>query len=458
MEELDKNIIAVQNSTKTRFKYFLKWHDFLRLHLHWYYSWHIRPYSSAVHYSISLIFVTASLFGILGSSGISKAAVDYLNPDKNISSRNSVTVDKKSIKSSIDETALVSQNIPDEKIQTLIEQVSRLATNEMLKTVASEFSDIKNLSSEETQNEIKSTIETSLAKDDSVKALLQSISTGNDSNKTALASLSSLLAKVASESTLITLAGQIETGLAKEETLNKIYTKLESNLGREETLKEISAKLESGLAKEGTLSEMNSKMETGLVKDETLTEGIDNLLLRLDAIESALSGTLNVSVANWISSITISNFPTDFPSSSSTRSQEQVGADYFNRSENFDLWALRKGYGNTYFSGEVTNPTPAAGPAEVGRLTVPAGHTYYLNQISLSSTGTRNNVYKILLLTGGSETFRDKIGFSATDTRILPYAKKLIAGEQIRITIEGVSTPNGVSTISVSYLDLPWEE
>lgn len=458
MEELDKNIIAVQNSTKTRFKYFLRWHDFLRLRFHWYYNWHTRPYSSAVHYGISLFFVVAGLYGTLGYSGITRAAVDYLTPNKNLSSLTSVIADQKSLKPSTSEETSASNNISDEKIQTLIEQVSVLATNEMLKTVAAEFSDIKTLSSEATQNEIKNSIETSLAKDDSVKALLQSISTGNDSNKTALASLSSLLAKVASESTLITLADQIETGLAKEETLNKIYTKLESNLGREETLKEISAKLESGLAKEGTLSEMNSKMETGLAKDETLTESIDSLLLRLDAIESALSGTLNVSVANWISSITISNFPTDFPSSSSTRAQEQVGDDYFNKSENLDLWALRKGYSKSYFSGEITNPTPTAGPAEVGRLTVPAGHTYYLSQISISSTGTRKNVYKILLLIGGSETLQDKVGFSETDVRILPYAKKLIAGEQVRVTIEGVSTPNGVSTISVSYIDLPWTE
>lgn len=407
MEELDKNIIAVQNSTKTRFKYFLKWHDFLRLHSHWYYKWHTRPYSSAVHYVISLFFVAAGLYGILGYSGITRAAVDYLSPNKNISPSNSVIADPKPSKPSTSEEASASKNISDEKIQTLIEQVSVLATNEMLKTVASEFSDIKTLSSEQTQNEIKNTIETSLAKDDSIKALLQSISTGNDLNKTDMANLSSLLAKVASESTLATLTG---------------------------------------------------KSETGLAKDETLTEGTDSLLLRLDAIKSALSGTLNVSVANWISSITISNFPTDFPSSSSTRAQEQVGDDYFNKSENFDLWALRKGYSKSYFSGEVTNPTPAAGPAEVGRLTVPAGHTYYLNQISVSSTGTRNNVYKILLLIGGSETFQDKVGFSGTDVRILPYAKKLIAGEQIRVTIEGVSTPNGVSTISVSYLDLPWTE
>lgn len=75
-----------------------------------------------------------------------------------------------------------------------------------------------------------------------------------------------------------------------------------------------------------------------------------------------------------------------------------------------------------------------------------------------TSSSAKNNIYKILLTTSGHEVFSDKVIFTGTDTRLLPYAKKLISGEQIRVTIEGVPSPNGISTLSISYFDLPWTE
>ena len=453
MEDLDKKIIAVQKSTRTlfRFRYFLQMHNFFRLRFPWYYRWHTQPISSVVHYIALALFLAGGTFIIMGHTDITEAAISFFGVGNPVPTESPVAATPA-------QTTTPAPDNSDQKIQDLIDQVSRLATNETLKTVASEISGLETLSSEETQNEIKNKIETNLAKDDSVKALLNSINSGNGVSKTALADLASLLAKVASDSTLVTLTDKLETGLAKEETLSKIYDKLVSDPSREATLQEISTKLEA-LATDSTLSEVKSKMESGLAKDATLTDGITDLLSRLTAIETALSDTLSVSVSNWITAITISNFPTDYPSTSSTRAQEQVGNDYFNRSENLDIWALRKGYSKIYLSGEVTNPTPAIGTIEVGRLAVPAGHTYYLDQISFSSTGTKNNLFKILLTAAGApEELSDKFGFSAIDTRSLSYSKKLAAGEQIRVTIDGVSNPNGTSTISIYYLDLPWVE
>lgn len=67
---LDIKIIAIQKSTKTSFKIFNLIHNHLRTKWHWYYKWHLSPFSNIFHYTI-LMLVVASVasYGMLSFGG-----------------------------------------------------------------------------------------------------------------------------------------------------------------------------------------------------------------------------------------------------------------------------------------------------------------------------------------------------------------------------------------------------
>jgi len=63
-DELERNIIAIQRSTKVNFPPLAQLHNFFRTKSSWYYSWHLKSYAGFVHVILLLIYlaILASIF------------------------------------------------------------------------------------------------------------------------------------------------------------------------------------------------------------------------------------------------------------------------------------------------------------------------------------------------------------------------------------------------------------
>ncbi|MBI3495028.1 hypothetical protein HY065_00155 [Candidatus Berkelbacteria bacterium] len=60
LQKLDAQIIKITQSTRTALPLFIPIHDWLRLHLQWYYNWHINQFASTIH---QIIFLLAVMIG-----------------------------------------------------------------------------------------------------------------------------------------------------------------------------------------------------------------------------------------------------------------------------------------------------------------------------------------------------------------------------------------------------------
>lgn len=67
ISDLDKQIRAVQASTKTTFAVFISIHNYLRMHLGWYYSWHTKSYANNIH--LLIFYFTLVLISLLIING-----------------------------------------------------------------------------------------------------------------------------------------------------------------------------------------------------------------------------------------------------------------------------------------------------------------------------------------------------------------------------------------------------
>lgn len=355
----------------------------------------MRQYSHSVHLCILVGTIAFSTYLIFSSYSQITVADEYNSPVATATD-------------SPDTKSVSTANNASTETSVLLQELSKLATDETVKTIADQIGSVSTLSSEQTQKEIRDKIETNLAKESSLLALIADIRHGNADNQTVLFDLSNLLSKAATESTLTTLV---------------------------------------------------SKYETGLAKDASIQQMILDLSTRLDEVNQKLAGSLSVSVSNWVTSISITNFPTNYPSSSTERVQDIVGTDYFNKSEDFKSWSLRKDYGRTAFSGEIANPK--TGPeVQALKITVPAGHTYYVYRIAFASASSdKNTNFKIYYKpSGGGESGVGKIVIPSPDTKNLDYDKKLKESDEFRLTIEPITTASSTSTATIFYYDLPWVE
>lgn len=386
---------AIHLSTRTLFKRFCWLHHSLRQKYRWYYNWHLRPNSSLVHWVTIFLVIIGLEYGFLNFFKPSKAA--FSQP---------TSATSQPIISQSPETLDTSKL--EAKIDILGEQISQLATNETVDTIQQELGDFPGLSSESTQIQIRDKIESNLAKDNNLIELLNRLGKGETPNQTLISSLSSLLAKTSTEA---------------------------------------------------TLSALLNKTETGLAKDETLQNSSESMNKNLAIIIEKLTGNLNTSISNWISSIAISNFPGDFPSSSIERGQEVVGSEYFQRTEDFYVWASRHSYGKIAFSGEIANPS--SGEKAFLSLKVPVNHTYYLTALYLSSTSSQSNNVKIYSTPSGeARSYVDRIIYDKKDSRTFSFAhpRKVSARDVYELVLYGENGASGTSTANIYYIDLPWEE
>ena len=62
IEELERKLIRIQQSSGTRWPRFLRLHNWMRMHSRIYYHWHTSVAANPVHVSLITIFVIAAAF------------------------------------------------------------------------------------------------------------------------------------------------------------------------------------------------------------------------------------------------------------------------------------------------------------------------------------------------------------------------------------------------------------
>lgn len=65
IEDLDRKIAAIQNSTRTTFLIFTHLHNYFRMKYKWYYYWHLKSQANFVHIFILIILLTLSLLKLI---------------------------------------------------------------------------------------------------------------------------------------------------------------------------------------------------------------------------------------------------------------------------------------------------------------------------------------------------------------------------------------------------------
>jgi len=406
MKDLDQKILDIQKSTRTLFKMFLPLHDKLRLRSRLYYNWHLNWFSSPVHYSIGFLFLLAIIYSIVSAYGIVGASKRKSNDIASTNIGKETNDPGTNLTPSESDNTAQNTSIVDEKVLGQIGQISQIATNEIVKIISEKMAPLPFLSSENTQTQIKNIIESDLAKDKNIITMINKIDSQSQINETLYSDLSSAIAKISTEATLEALNEKIETGLAKDETIQLLTEQLSSDMSD---------------------------------------------------LKKALSETLTVSISNWAASYTISNFPSDYSSSSTERSQEQIGKEYFQRSEGFFAWAVRQNYGKTAHSGRIDIPT--SGQTKILDLATPANHTYYATQISFSSINEKDNWFSVNFKPiDGDENNVAEITYEKTGTYVQDFNKKIKTGEYLQIIMNGVKDSKGTSSATINYIDLPWEE
>ncbi len=233
-------------------------------------------------------------------------------------------------------------------------------------------------------------------------------------------------------------------------------------VAKDNTLLELIKILENG----GKLqNEQMSNLITTLSKigqDSILSIINDNLTSangQLGEIEKRLENTLKVVVNNDKESIAVTNFPQDYPSSSFSNSQEDIGGNIFNRSQDFEQWALKHNYYRYLLSKEITIPKLGES-VDAHFLEAPQGHTYYLLDITVS---LQSNKYAKIEIDYKQNQSSEAIPVSqllVSDTKSEEFEQKikLSPNSSIQIIVKGIDKPNGSVLISLTYIDLPWEE
>lgn len=61
--ELDARLCRLQKSTRTSIKWFIPFHNFLRMKYRWYYNWHLNPSANYLHLQVLLIYLLFLVFG-----------------------------------------------------------------------------------------------------------------------------------------------------------------------------------------------------------------------------------------------------------------------------------------------------------------------------------------------------------------------------------------------------------
>lgn len=79
IQGLDRQIILVQDSTKTTIPQLVPWHNYFRMKFGWYYNWHLKPYAKITHWLILLIYLISLPLGFWSISSKSPI-VQATNP------------------------------------------------------------------------------------------------------------------------------------------------------------------------------------------------------------------------------------------------------------------------------------------------------------------------------------------------------------------------------------------
>jgi len=233
-------------------------------------------------------------------------------------------------------------------------------------------------------------------------------------------------------------------------------------VAKDNTLLELIKILENG----GKLqNEQMSNLITTLSKigqDSMLSIVNDNLTSangQLGEIEKRLENTLKVVVSNEKESIAVTNFPQDYPSSSFSNSQEDIGGNFFNRSQDFEQWALKHNYYKYLLSKEINIPKSGES-IDAHVLEAPQGHTYYLLDMTVSLQSDKYAKIEIDYKQNQSSDAVSVNQLFISDTKSEKFEQKvkLSPNSSIQIIVKGINKPNGSVLISLTYIDLPWEE
>ena len=85
-EQLEKQIMLVQKSTRTSLPFFMQFHNKLRMRYQWYYRWHLSPFASVVHWmtlaGFTIGFTAFSLVSLMNTNvGMTYASATNIDQD-----------------------------------------------------------------------------------------------------------------------------------------------------------------------------------------------------------------------------------------------------------------------------------------------------------------------------------------------------------------------------------------
>lgn len=117
IEEMDKQLIAIQQSTRTLFKLFQPFHEKARENWKWYYKWHIKPSTNKVHWTVfglcNIVAIIGILSVVLTPTNLTKATAEMPIVSSNtgvIANPSPITADK-SVGNDIDTVGTITSGV-----------------------------------------------------------------------------------------------------------------------------------------------------------------------------------------------------------------------------------------------------------------------------------------------------------------------------------------------------------
>lgn len=377
--DIDYNIWAIQRSTRTSFKSFVKLHNYLRTKSKFYYFWHANKLSSVMHQTILALFVMGVTYYTFNSY---QQYVLAANKSKN-TAQDVKTLEQRTVQNQLNP---ISEDI--------LSQISQITASQAMSAFSSELNEIFATSDKQIFLSVQEEIKQAVAKDSSLLELIKILESG---------------------------------GKLQSEQMSSLITAL-SKIGQDSVLNIISNNL-------------------------SLTN------VQLEEIEKRLQSTLKVAVTNESDTTAISNFPQDYPSSSIVSGQEDIGGNVFNRSQNFEQWALKHNYYKYIMSKEIAIPDSGE-DIQALTLTAPKDHTIYLSDLTISSQSNKYSIIEIGYRENSSAEIIpiNKVFVDGIKSEKFAQQIKLVSDSSLLVVVKGINKPNGIVIVSATYIDLPWEE
>ncbi len=137
-----------------------------------------------------------------------------------------------------------------------------------------------------------------------------------------------------------------------------------------------------------------------------------------------------------------------------------MGGPQSSSSDTFDQWAMRNGYWQEVFSGDVQ--VPSISPVTVIDTTIPDGQTWYRRQGFYTNIGSVNAVLRAYRTEKGTtvEKYVNRLPLKPFEEKTLDVFAKYQSGTRFKVVMspDGAALPKDTITARVVWIALPWEE